>query len=164
MTSSSVPTSASPSAWYQLLLFAETWMQYAHQQGVEALTTVSWLDVLNAEKLAFQALVEIRDVDDTVLPQQRFAAEDTDTKELEALRAQVERLTAELEKAKQPKPVAKAAPTAKPKPKPLSETAATLDIRKTVGYMTAASSAPDDPVQAYRAGMVYAAELLQRRL
>lgn len=150
----SAPSSLSNEAWATLLRFVELWTAYRDGTVLNGFNSVSWAEVQQQESLMRNALRALPETPDRLLRRDVAAAvvDATLEQELRSLRAQVALLQREIAE--------------------LSETTqdvskerrvnAVVDITRTLGYLNAAANAPQDAVHAYRAGMVYAAQVLSR--
>ena len=154
--------------WDAALGFLVRWFAYRDAGILGPMDAVSWRDVLDAEATARFAVARY-DVGTTpiatTVPEAQILASVASTPN-SAATAQLER---ELSAAKVTiTQLQRTHDRLREELKELNmqrnerKTSAVLDVTRTLGYMQAASSAPNDPVQAYRAGMVYAAQLFAK--
>lgn len=139
--------------------FAETWLAYREGGGRSVFQT-SWQDVCEAEGAMRQALEAEGYAGPTLsglqpTPDPSLAVHKpidgrivSLQEENDRLRLQVSELGREITELRETRR--------------LSPQAAVLDVTQTIAYKNASMNAPQDAIQAYRAGMVYAAQVIAR--
>lgn len=123
---------------------AETWLAYRDGPGPGFFDSVSWQQVCDAEN----AVRGILEGTPAPPPQPVDGRLVTLQEENERLRGVVDELTAEIRELHETRR--------------MTPTAAVLDVSQTLAYRNAAEHAPTDPIHAYRAGMLYVAQLIAR--
>lgn len=147
--------------WDAIHRFTDCWFRYRDTRALTLLEQVTWEQVMTAEADAYMQLARhrVRVVAVTTpIPANPSLHADyaAALQERDAARELVAQLQSENRTLREEiRELEHAAPD--------SQTAVVIDITRTIGYLNAAMNAPADAVQAYRTGMLYAAQMLTKR-
>lgn len=144
--------------WDAMHRFADCWFRYRDTRALTLLDQVTWEQVMDAEAQAHLQLARhgVRVVAVTTPLHANQSATEAYTAavhERDAARELVAQLQAENRTLRQEIRELEREPQD-------TQTAVVMDITRTIGYLNAAMNAPADAVQAYRTGMLYAAQVL----
>lgn len=149
------------SLWTPVLHFVLRWLGYRDAGIRPDLLNVAWADVVAAEGDARRAVLLHAVTDEPVRATPPAPATNTAPMGISA-QVEVDALRAQLVQLRRENAVLRQELAELEQQGRDVHTAAVVDITRTVGYLNAAMNAPHDAVHAYRAGMVYAAQVLSR--